>query len=169
MKQVLVHPDCSTPAVADRPSTKPRFLSMSELLTVAVADARALDPRLYQPNYIALHDASVSVKCQVCLAGCLIAGTLQGTPDQSFAPEQFNDNVRGNLSSLNYMRQGKWLFAFYEFHRYWPRTPIENRLRNLPKPDNSNFRCWNTYHSHLDSLESILPELREIEIEQHWR
>ena len=147
---------------------RPAFYSMSDLLEAAIIDARSLDSRIYQPNYIALHDASVSVQCQVCLAGSLIAGTLAGTPDQSFTPEHFDSNIRGNLESLNCMRQGRWLFAFYEFYRHWPRTPIENRLRKLPKPNNSRFRCWNTFHSHLDSLESTLPELREIELSKHW-
>ena len=147
---------------------RPAFYSMSDLLEAAIIDARSLDPRIYQPNYIALHDAAVSVQCQVCLAGSMIAGTLEATPDQSFTPDHFDSNVRGNLESLNYMRQGHWLFAFYEFYRHWPRTSIENRLRKLPKPNNANFRCWNSFHSHLDSLESTLPELREIELLKHW-
>ena len=167
MTRTLVLDDSSTP-LDTTTLPRPAFYSMSDLLEAAIIDARSLDPRIYQPNYIALHDAAVSVQCQVCLAGSLIAGTLEATPDQSFTPDHFDSNVRGNLESLNYMRQGHWLFAFYEFYRHWPRTSIENRLRKLPKPNNANFRCWNTFHSHLDSLESTLPELREIELSKLW-
>ena len=169
MKQVLVHPGSTTPAVADRPSTKPRFLSMSELLTATIADARALDPRLYQPNFAVLHSANTNAQCQVCLAGSMIARTLRCSPNETFFPGEFDDDTNNQLKCLDYIRRGHWVLAFYEFHRYWPRSPIENRLRQLPKPDNFNFQCWSTYRAHLDSLDSILPELREIEIEQHWR
>lgn len=168
MTRTLVLDDSPSPLEATITPSQPIFYSMNDLLEAAIIDARALNPRLYQPNYIALHDASVSVQCQVCLAGSLIAGTLEATPDQSYTPEHFDSNVRGNLESLNYMRQGHWLFAFYEFYRHWPRTSIENRLRKLPKPNDANFRCWNSFHSHLDSLESTLPELREIELSKHW-
>lgn len=168
MTRTLVLERTTTSGCAAASGPQPLFCSMSDLLETAISDARSLDARIYQPNYIALHDASVSVQCQVCLAGSLIAGTLQGTPDQSFTPEQFDSKVRGNLASLNHMRRGQWLFAFYEFYRHWPRTPIEDRLRKLPKPDNSDFRCWSTFRSHLDSLESTLPELREIELSKLW-
>ena len=145
------------------------FLSMSELLTAAIADARQLDRRLYQPSFAALHEAGANTQCQVCLAGSLIAGTLEATPDESFSPGQFDEHTNNLLESLNYMRCGRWLFAFYEFHRRWPISSTEDQLRRLPRPCNANFDDWNTFNLHLDSLECVLPELREIEISVHWR
>ena len=169
MKDTLVLTADPGPGRPAGPLQAPSFLAMSDLLEAAIADARALDPRIYQPNYITFHSAAALTQCQVCLAGSLIAGTLQATPDESFAPEHFDRTTRGNLQALDFIRRGHWVLAFYEFHRYWPRSPIEDRLRKIQKPAHSDFQCWNTFRSHLDSLESSLPELREIELSQVWR
>ena len=168
MTETLSRHDSLAAAVAAATLPRTILYSMSHLLEAAINDARALDPRIYQPNSIALHSADANEQCQVCLAGSLIAGTLQATPDQSFTPGQFDSNILGNLEALNYMRRGHWVLAFYEFYRYWPRTCIEDRLRQLPKPSNTDFLGWRAFRAHLDSLEAILPELREIELLKHW-
>ena len=166
--------DTSLPSTSPQPCGESLVLQdllpdiLYELLGVAINDARQFDRDRYFPISYWWHRPNDEGHCQVCLAGSLIAGTLEATPDQSFTPDHFDSNVRGNLESLNYMRQGHWLFAFYEFYRHWPRTCVENRLRKLPQPNNANFRCWNTFHSHLDFLESTLPELREIELSKLW-
>lgn len=168
MTRTLVHQDSSLPHVATANRSSPRFYSMSELLEVAIADARSLDARLYAPNYVVLHEAHAHTQCQVCLAGSLVAGTLSATPDQTFSPSDFPDDTANHLESLNEMRRGQWVFAYHRFYDRWPHSRIEDRLRKLPKPSNPDFDDWPAFHCHLDSLESSLPELRSIELSIHW-
>ncbi len=158
----------STPATATATLLQISLYSMSDLLEVAIRDARTLDPRIYHPNSVTWHVADEQEQCQVCLAGSVIAGTLAATPDQTLSPDCFPSDTPGKLEALNFMRKGHWVFAFYEFYRHWPRTSIEDRLRKLPKPINADFTGWHAFRAHLDSLESILPELREIELIKHW-
>ena len=42
---------------------------------------------------------------------------------------------------------------------------IGKQLRSLPNPSSPDYEGWNQFHAHLDSLESIIPSLREIEQE----
>ena len=60
------------------------------------------------------------------------------------------------------MRGGNWLLAFGFVYGHCPEE-IADRLRILPKPKQSNFIGWDRLHAHLDSLESIRPQLREID------
>ena len=168
MTATLSRRPSSTPATATAAMLQISLYSMSDLLQVAINDARALDPRIYRPNSITWHDADAQEQCQVCLAGSVIAGTLAATPDQTLSPDHFSSDTPGKLEALNFMRRGHWVFAFYEFYRHWPRTSIEDRLRKLPKPINADFTGWHAFRAHLDSLEAILPELREIELIKHW-
>ena len=61
------------------------------------------------------------------------------------------------------MRYGHWNRAFYIFYGRDPEWEIVNRLSLLPRPAHVNFNGWEQFELHLASLESILPELREIE------
>ena len=168
MTATLSRRTITTPAAAPAALRGFNLYSMSDLLEVAISDARALDPRIYHPNSITWHVADAQEQCQVCLVGSVMAGTLAATPDQTLSPDCFPSDTPGKLEALNFMRMGHWVLAFYEFYRHWPRTSIEDRLRQLPKPSNSDFQGWHAFRAHLDSLESILPELREIELIKHW-
>ena len=76
---IYAHDNTSEP---QPPSIQPpeRF---SDLVLMAIADGRALDPQVYYPDFTRWHDSPMWATeddedplCQVCLAGAVIAGTL---------------------------------------------------------------------------------------------
>ena len=136
---------------------------MSSLLEAAIKDARSLDRDKYRPLSIAWHQADEDGKCEVCLAGSMIAGTLQSPPSKTLTPYRFSGNTPRLLETVDYMRGGQWVAAFRRFHGRDPGRFSSFRLSELPRPTNTNFVGWHSFRSHLDSLELILPALREIE------
>ena len=53
---------------------------LSDLIGLAVADARTLDRETYIPECWSWHTPVRNNKCRVCLAGAVIAGTLRVNP-----------------------------------------------------------------------------------------
>jgi len=157
------HPDSRSSTVTSR--TLPRAVrnSMSNLLETAISDARNLNPTTYRPNSTSWHSADGDDHCHVCLSGSVIAGTLQATPDLTLNPYSFTGETTRKLDALNFMRCGDWIMAFKRFYKHWPSTFTHQRLLQLPKPSNTDFTGWHAFRAHLNSLESILPELRQIE------
>ena len=144
-------------------NTVPLPDTMTELLATAIADARSLDPAAYHPYSSVWHAPDEEGPCRVCLAGSLIAGTFQAPLTQSLSPYVFDERDSRKLVSINYMRSGHWVLAFSSFYRGWPSRSIESQLASLPTPSNPDFIGWHAFRIHLDSLETILPQLRKIE------
>ena len=145
----------------DKPHTLPD--TMHELLAVTIEDGRRLDTALYLPKSQEWHNAGYRGRCQVCLAGSIIAGSFQAPRFRTFTPWMFRGSILRKLESLDYMRIGKWILAYKSFYKQWPSVPTSQRLFHLPAPDNSDFIGWHAFRAHLASLEAILPQLREIE------
>ena len=142
---------------------QPIFNSMSDLLSAAVADARGLDRKRYNPCSDEWHDGIAVDQCQVCLAGAFIAGTLEFQPSFDIRPSMFTHPMHDKLLALDAMRSGDWEFAFLKFYSCRPRPDTLDALLDLPDPDDSDFYSWEEFDHHLNSLESIIPELRRIE------
>ena len=148
----------------DKPHSLPD--TMSDLLAAAIADARQLDTNLYRPNNEEWHNTNSRGICQVCLAGSVIAGSLNAPRLRTLTPWMFRGAVHRKLEALDYMRIGNWLLAYKTFHRQFAPIPTSNRLFHLPAPDHIYFKGWVQFRKHLDSLESILVFLRKIEEEE---
>ncbi len=146
-------------------ATFPRNIarSLSTVLAAAISDARSLDPQTYRPNCVAWHSFDEDGQCQVCLAGSLIAGTLQAPSNMTLTPHRFASDTPRILEAVNYIRDGQWVMAYRRFHSRWPSSPTYERLNLLDTPSNSNFIGWHAFRTHLDFLEAILPELLQIE------
>ena len=137
--------------------------TLSGLLSNAISDARSLDPACYEPRSRHWHTPDNCGMCAVCLAGCLIARTFRASPDQIIGPDHYDPSIRRKLRSVNYMRAGMWDFAFLMLHDRFPIRTRAYRLLSLPVPDHHDFIGWDSFRAHLLSLESLLPELREID------
>lgn len=137
--------------------------TMAELLATAIADARSLDPAAYHPYSSVWHAPDDNGPCRICLAGSLLAGTFQAPLNQSLSPYVVDESDSRKLVSINYMRTGHWVLAYSSFYRRWPRISIESQLSSLPAPSHPDFIGWHAFRIHLDSLETIIPQLREIE------
>ncbi|MCY4587128.1 MAG: hypothetical protein OXB98_13920 [Bryobacterales bacterium] len=149
-------PNSSTPTPHSLPGT------MSGLLEAAIADARKLDPETYYPDSYRWHSAEKDA-CAVCLAGSLIAGTLQTSPDKTVFPNSFSDGVSSKLDSLDCMRLGAWKLAYHKFYGHEPSFAVGDQLTFLPQPYSKHFRGWDEFRCHLISIERAVEPLREIE------
>ena len=151
-------------AITPVPVSEPCRLAdtMAGLLATAIADARSLDPDTYMPFCLNWHDVNSLNVCEVCLAGSVIAVSLKNSPTMTITPESFSPNTENKLRAIDSMRGGNWLLAFGFVYGQCPEE-IADRLRILPKPKHADFIGWDRLHAHLDSLESILPELRQVD------
>ena len=169
MTATLTRP--ASPSVDTLTMTEPDSLpdSMAEVLIATIGDARSLDPNTYRPRSKEWHTATEEGPCEICLAGSLIAGTFNVSPNRTMFPYMFTADTERKLEALDYMRLGKWALAYKTFYGRRPAPPIEERLTFLPLPHNSSFNGWQEFQSHLDSLESIIPDLQVIERCAHTR
>ena len=71
-------------------------------------DARSLDPNTYRPRSQEWHTATEEGPCEICLAGGLIAGTFNVSPNRTMFPYMFSADTERKLEALDYMRLGKW-------------------------------------------------------------
>ncbi len=133
--------------------------TLSELIRLAIADARRLDQKTYAPLYRRWHapaDAASPGRCNICLAGAVIAGTLGAAPDadvQLLATDEIDDTQWANaLIALNYARMGKWKLARILLEG-WPTSKQETAMAEIPKPAHYEFCDWNEFKTHLNSLE----------------
>ena len=150
----------SNPVV--EPVTLPSTLG--DLLRAAITDARSLDKRAYLPYSVNWHFASKHGPCEVCLAGCLIAGRLRNSPSQHFCPGHFPNDIKHKLRAVDCMRRGDWHSAYaFLYEPLDDNDPLVTRLQQVPHHDHSNFYGWRRFEKHLASLESLLPSLEEID------
>lgn len=137
--------------------------TMACLLGTAIDDARTLDRTCYTPHYDKWHRAGVNTTCFVCLGGAMIAGTLEIPPTDSVTIDSFDNRTRSLLAALDDMRNGRWNAAFTAIYRQEAPLPILHKLQQIPAPSHSSFYGWKDFDAHLNSLERLLPLLREID------
>lgn len=137
--------------------------TMSGLLEAAIKDARAIDRSRYMPFSEEWHNALNSSVCEVCLAGSLIAQTLRIPFDLDFAPFMFSETTMRKLEAVDSMRCGFWRRVFDLLYATAPSKTISDKLEALGMPDNADFYGWGEFDRLLNSLESLVPRLREID------
>ena len=137
--------------------------TLSGLLEAAILDARSLDRTVYVPYHDEWHHASTRNYCEVCLGGALMAGKLKLSPRVSVSPHMLAHETEVKLDALDFMRCGLWKQAFDLIHNRVPSRAISDLLFTLPAPPFGNFTGWIEFNAHLDSLEELLPALRNID------
>lgn len=154
--------------------TTPPPAKLSDLLDLAIADARRLDHAHYTPMWMIWHrPRSLDGKCMVCLAGAVIAGTLgcaTGTSIDIAASDSADpqsttisdERWRRALWALDFAREGNWLDAFRALHGAYPEGELYDAVEAVPTPADAEFHDWNQLDAHLTSLASCASELREI-------
>ena len=145
------------------PSRCPLPNSLSELLAVAVRDARQLNSDSYIPHSGNWHFPKPEGVCEVCLAGSVIAVSLRISHLVFSVPNDFLPSVRRKLHCIDYMRCGLWNHAFLMLHDRTAPPAICLQLNTLPTPSQASFQSWADFKTHLESLDSIIPKLRMIE------
>ena len=105
-------------SICDTPDTLPDTLW--ELLAVARSDALAIarDPR-YALNMGAWHTPS-GITCHVCLAGAVMARSLQAPRDARLSPGSYytveTDALDRKLGAINMVREGMYTAALLYLH-----------------------------------------------------
>ena len=139
---------------------------LSDLIRMAIADGRKLHqerPHDHYPNYgryhgyrIRNHDESDEEgpfdACHICLAGAVMAGTLQ-VPLESVSIQRIRPPWHSALLALDNVRDGMYREAintFYNVDRQYELTPWTKA-----EPVNPMFQGWDEFLEHLDSLESV--------------
>ena len=144
---------------------------LSELIRVAIADARTIDRRTYEPNSAIWHTPD-KLTCKVCLAGCVIAGTLRA-PRQAVTIQRIKPDAdssvlvvddeewREALFSLEHARVGYWDHALCS-RGVFIDAETDTALNNIPAPEPGTFKSWNDFDSFLASLEDRTARLRAV-------
>ena len=82
---------------------------LSDLVTLALDDADKLNRKFYTAASGRWHlpvGFHANPGCDLCLAGMVIAWTLEGAPATNFHPEDFKSGTRGKLLALDAFRNG---------------------------------------------------------------
>ena len=163
--------------------TTPPPAKLSDLIDLAIADARKLDHGRYTPVWMTWHrPRPLDGKCMVCLAGAVIAGTLacpadtrvrintgsalslEGN-DSGDPPELItitDEHWHGAMRALDSAREGDWLEAFHALHGEYPEHGLHDAVEALPRPAEGEFRSWNGLEAHLVSLTACASRLRRL-------
>ena len=165
----------------------PRLLS--DLIELAIDDARKLDRKRYKPTFETWHEPQWHLKdktCLVCLAGAVIASTLEcATTTQvriapaadrrlgafSFILTSRNEeqetsgplarkNWENTLWALDAVRNGHWNEAVRKLNGMYPNKANQERLDTLHRPDQIMFNSWESFDKHLSSLAERAERLR---------
>lgn len=146
---------------------------LSDLLDLAIADARRLDRSRYAPNFTVWHQPRPDGKtCMVCLGGAVIAGTLRQPPNLNVEPcstSTRDPDVSGiddhrwrrTLWTLDAARAGKWTDAFRLLHGHEAEVELRQKLEAIPEPVGTEFEGWRRLDAHLASLADRASRLRE--------
>ena len=140
--------------------------TLAGLLEAAVNDARKLDRTIYYPTNEQWHRSVASWRkpyCEVCLAGCLIAGTLDVESCDSVTASMFDDRTSMLLDALDDMRIGYWISAFKRIYDGELRPSLRSLLERIPVPLHTEFIGWEQFDAHLKSLQRIIPRLRQVD------
>lgn len=136
--------------------------TLSGLIAAAVRDARSLDRSRYIPHSREWH-VPENKHCLVCLAGTMIAGSLNARPQREYSPSDFTQDAMNKLYALNRTRYGNWIAAWDHFYGNLPSPYTCSKLAALPAPACHWFADWTQFDKCLRSLERIIPQLRDIE------
>ncbi len=154
--------------------TTPPPGKLSNLIELAITDARKLDRARYTPMWMTWHrPRRTDGKCMVCLAGGVIAGTLGCPTDATIdiatgdsadpESETISDAAWSRaLWALDSARDGDWTAAFRALHRRLPNNEMYDTLKAIPIPACSEFNTWNTLDAHLDSMADRAKQLRKL-------
>ena len=67
------------------------------------------------------------------------------------------------LYAINRMRGGDWIDAWNFHYGSSPSRAVLDKFSKLPEPLFHVFKGWQQFDRHLQSLQEIIPRLREIE------
>ena len=137
--------------------------TLNGLLAVAVSDAKSLNRKLYIPHFAYWHRPRIGHRCEVCLAGSLIASSLECNRNDNVLVHRLDETLKVKVEALNAMRRGDFTNAYRILYNRRPSPRTHTQLDEVPVPAHPEFVGWQPFNAHLRSLDAIIPRLREIE------
>ena len=150
---------------------------LSDLILLAIGDARRIDRSRYRPRATDWHHATRTTesdperRCRVCRSGCVIAGTLDAPiADISMYTPTRNDHRvltiddaewRDALFSLDLARCGGWVAALCARGQFVD-AETARALARIPDPEERGFDDWAGFDTHLSSIEDRAARLRDL-------
>ena len=149
----------------------------SELIRLAIRDMKGLDREKYWPEHGMWHTPvdhdwatnwrafgkrqPQGVECLVCLAGAVIAGSLNGNPGMNLAPSKCSDDQALKLLALDDFRQGDFWCGVQRLTGPVAKAH-EEALADMPGPVYQDFRSWEEADRFLGELEQSAAALEEL-------
>ena len=157
------------------PTTPPPG-KLSDLIDLAVADARRLDRTTYTPDSSVWHEPADDDCCMICLAGSVIAETLKCPRDQKVElgdednpdPDRVKSTTRnGSWRSGRSTTPGTASGTGPNKALRAPDAPAttDDILRQLDQrrvPEHPKFKNWTEFDAHLESLTTCANKLRKL-------
>ena len=132
--------------------------TLSELILVAVNDARKLDRKKYTPFSGVYHIRNSKKVCQICDAGAVIAGTLKGDHEEDIVPREFSSTIRNKLIALDQARLGYYCLALKNIDI----TPDIEAVRKIKLSPFSCYKNWEEFDKHLNHMENVAQQLKDL-------
>ena len=137
--------------------------TLSELIRVAVADARKLDHHIYSPNWLEFHRGykiEGRYICQICDAGAVIAGTLQaGHFVGDRAPVNYPETVHRKLNALDEARKGYYNCAL---HIMGIDCDDSESVSNIATSPYRQYSSWEHFDLHMYHMALVADQLEEL-------
>ena len=137
--------------------------TLNDLLAVSINDARSLNWNNFQPASERWYWPSEEGAVLVCLAGCVLARAFLTSPDRYLFPHMFVRDTSRKLYAINHMSRGNFSSAYESLNAKPAPLISRKRLNRLTCPVSSDFFNFDRFFAHLDSLDAVIAELREIE------
>lgn len=155
---------------------------LSELLRLAITDARALDRKKYTPHSGYFHTGLTKDNpyskpglkgdtCRVCLAGAVIANTLKVSINRRFQSYLFGGNAE-KLYAIDHLRKGELYNAITTLHIDPDSLSKEQlsgvegiqSLTNRWTPFSLSFHSWEEMDRSLKRMERLATRLEAIDL-----
>lgn len=144
--------------------------TLSGILFLSYDDAKKLDRTKYIPRFSIWHQSVTNINfsqsdsprnriCAVCLAGAVIAGTLEGTWEEDLDPESFeNAEIENRLAALEDLRVGKVTKALRSMNidieeNYQRAFGLTRNIRY------ANFTNWEEFDLFLEEMRTFAADL----------
>jgi len=126
----------------------------SELLTLALDDLEeVLKLPGYTPHHFIWHRLTNDGRCQVCLAGAVMAGTLEAERHVAHLPSDFSESINEKLLLLDALRNGHFgPYEDEELGRLWETEVCGFHVFDSPETALGFINGMRKIAEHLESL-----------------
>ena len=132
----------------------------SELLRVAIADARKLDRSIYHPDSGSYYYPVHVKKCYVCDAGAVMVNTLRERGFDCRVPLNYPRNICERLRAIDALRLGNLYTAcIYLYGTDFDKTRVAEIHKKIDAPGIRHFIGWEEMDDHLEALEEYADAL----------